>query len=131
VRDFAVATTKKGAVVHTDGLQSYRVPTEHGYRHRRAQTTAAPGVQFLTRTDRAISNLKAWIHGTHSGVSDEHLPSTVRECIFRHNRRGTPMAAIQTVLGLGATYPPHPPPRGQVPGSLSSRRNQPDNASTD
>ena len=26
--------------------------------------------------------------------------------VFRHNRRSTPMAAFQTLLGLGAIHPP-------------------------
>ena len=104
---FAVATTAKGAVVHTDGLQSYRVLARHGYDHRRRpQATAAPGEQLLPRAHRAISNLKAWMHGTHRGVSDDHLPVYLDEFVFRHNRRGTPMAAFQTLLGLGATHPP-------------------------
>jgi transposase-like protein len=107
MRDFAIATTERGAVVHTDGLQSYRVLTKHGYRRRRRpQGTAAPGEQLLPRAHRAISNLKAWMHGTHRGVSDEHLPVYLDEFVFRHNRRGTPMAAFQTLLGLGAMHPP-------------------------
>jgi hypothetical protein len=28
------------------------------------------------------------------------------EYVFRHNRRLTPMAAFQTLLGLGALHPP-------------------------
>ncbi|MGH2966602.1 MAG: transposase, partial [Solirubrobacterales bacterium] len=55
---------------------------------------------------RAISNLKAWMHGTHRGVSNEHLPVYLDEFVFRHNRRGTPMAACQTLLGLGAIHDP-------------------------
>ena len=55
---------------------------------------------------RAISNLKAWMHGTHRGVSKEHLPVYLDEFVFRHNRRGTPMAAFQTLLGLGAIHDP-------------------------
>jgi len=107
MRDFAVATTAKGAIVHTDGLQSYRVLVRHGYDHRRRpQGTAAPGEQLLPRAHRAISNLKAWMHGTHRGVSEEHLPVYLDEFVFRHNRRGTPMAAFQTLLGLGAIHPP-------------------------
>jgi transposase-like protein len=107
MRDFAIATTAKGAIVHTDGLQSYRVLAKHGYDHRRRpQGTAAPGEQLLPRAHRAISNLKAWMHGTHRGVSDEHLPVYLDEFVFRHNRRGTPMAAFQTLLGLGAMQPP-------------------------
>ena len=32
---FTQATTTAGAIVHTDGLQSYRVLSKHGYEHRR------------------------------------------------------------------------------------------------
>ncbi len=46
------------------------------------------------------------MHDTHRGVSDEHLPVNLDESVFRHNRRGTPMAAFQTLLGLGAMRPP-------------------------
>lgn len=107
MRDFALATTAKGAIIHTDGLQSYRVLARNGYEHRRRpQGTAAPGEQLLPRAHRAISNLKAWMHGTHRGVSEEHLPVYLDEFVFRHNRRGTPMAAFQTLLGLGAALPP-------------------------
>lgn len=107
LRAFTKATTEPGAIVHTDGLQSYRVLAKHGYDHRRRpQQTAAPGEQLLPRAHRAISNLKAWMHGTHRGVSDEHLPVYLDEYVFRHNRRGTPMAAFQTLLGLGAIHQP-------------------------
>ncbi len=104
---FTKATTETGAIVHTDGLQSYRVLATHGYDHRRRpQDSTAPGEQLLPRAHRAISNLKAWMHGTHRGVSDEHLPVYLDEYVFRHNRRGTPMAAFQTLLGLGAISQP-------------------------
>jgi transposase-like protein len=104
---FAQATTAGGAIVHTDGWQPYRVLAKHGYDHRRRpKGTVAPGEQLLPRAHRAISNLKAWMHGTHRGVSDEHLPVYLDEFVFRHNRRGTPMAAFQTLLGLGAQRAP-------------------------
>ena len=44
--------------------------------------------------------------GTHRGVSDKHLPVYLDEYVFRHNRRVTPMAAFQTLLGLGALHQP-------------------------
>ena len=104
---FTKATTETGAIVHTEGLQSYRVLATHGYDHRRRpQDSTAPGEQLLPRAHRAISNLKAWMHGTHRGVSDEHLPVYLDEYVFRHNRRVTPMAAFQTLLGLGAISQP-------------------------
>jgi len=104
---FTKATATPGSLVHTDGLLSYRGLAKLGYRHRpRAQASAAPGEHLLPRAHRAISNLKAWMHGTHRGVSDEHLPVYLDEYVFRHNRRGTPMAAFQTLLGLGAIHRP-------------------------
>jgi transposase-like protein len=104
---FTQATTAPGATVHTDGLQSYRVLSKHGYDHRRRpQASATPGEQLLPRAHRAISNLKAWMDGTHRGVSDQHLPVYLDEYVFRHNRRVTPMAAFQTLLGLSALHEP-------------------------
>ena len=104
---FTNATTAPGANVHTDGLNSYAGLAKLGYRHRpRKQTDATPEDQLLPRVHRAISNLKAWMHGTHRGVSNEHLPVYLDEFVFRHNRRGSPMAAFQTLLGLGAIHDP-------------------------
>jgi transposase-like protein len=104
---FTKATTAPGSIVHTDALNSYAGLTKLGYQHRpRKQTGAAHDEQLLPRVHRAISNLKAWMHGTHRGVSNQHLPVYLDEFVFRHNRRGTPMAAFQTLLGLGATHDP-------------------------
>ena len=77
------------------------------YDHRRlTQTDVAADGQLLPRAHRAISNLKAWMHCTHRGVSPEHLPAYLDEFVFRHNRRGTPMAGFQTLLGLGLAHEP-------------------------
>lgn len=104
---FTKATTAPGAVVHTDGLNSYGDLAKLGYQHRpRKGTGAAQEDQLLPRVHRAISNLKAWMHGTHRGVSNENLPVYLDEFVFRHNRRGTPMAAFQTLLGLSAIHDP-------------------------
>ncbi|MGH3991956.1 MAG: IS1595 family transposase [Pseudonocardiaceae bacterium] len=104
---FTKATTERAAIVHTDGLQSYRGLSTLGYDHRRrAQSSAQPGEQLLPRAHRAISNLKAWLHGTHRWASTEHLPAYLDEYVFRHNRRGNPHAAFQTLLGLSARHEP-------------------------
>jgi len=44
--------------------------------------------------------------GTHRGVSAEHPSVYLDEYIFRHNRRVTPIAAFQTLLGHGALHKP-------------------------
>jgi hypothetical protein len=64
--------------------------------------------------DRAIGNLQQWLIGTYHGVSRQHLQVYLDEFVFRHNRRTTPMAAFQTLLGLGSA-------RGPTPGRLIRR----------
>ena len=104
---FTKATTAPGAVVHTDGLPSYNSLQKLGYEHRpRKVASVEPGEELLPRVHRAVSNLKAWMHGTHRGVSDAHLPVYLDEYVFRHNRRRSPMASFQTLLGLGAQHEP-------------------------
>jgi hypothetical protein len=41
-------------------------------------------------------------------VSRDHLQVYLDEFVFRHNRRQTPMAAFQTLLGLGTARSPVP-----------------------
>src|SRR5439155_20746694 len=64
----------------------------------------APSVVPLV--DRAIGNLQQWIVGTHHGVSGRHLQVYLDEFVFRFNRRRQPMAAFQTLLGLGGARKP-------------------------
>jgi hypothetical protein len=104
---FVEEAVDPGGVVHTDAWQGYRRLNRLGYDHRPAsQRQAEPGEWLLPRAHRSISNLKAWLHGTHRDVSREHLQVYLDEFVFRHNRRRTPMAAFQTLLGLGANRPP-------------------------
>ena len=58
--------------------------------------------------DRAIGNLQQWLIGTHHGVSRGQLQVYLDEFVFRHNRRRQPIAAFQTLLGLGAGRSPTP-----------------------
>lgn len=97
-----------GAIVHTDGWPGYGKLATAGYRHKpRSQRRDLPDAQkLLPRAHRAASNLKTWLQGTHRGVSPEHLQAYLDEFVFRHNRRRTPMAAFQTLLGLGALHEP-------------------------
>jgi hypothetical protein len=58
--------------------------------------------------DRVIGNLQQWLIGTYHGVSKAQLQVYLDEFVFRHNRRWQPMAAFQTLLGLGTTRAPTP-----------------------
>jgi transposase-like protein len=105
---FVSTLVAPGAIVHTDGWRGYRWLASAGYDHRpRLGRRDHPDAQkLLPRAHRAASNLKTWLQGTHHGVSAEHLHVYLDEFVFRHNRRSTPMAAFQTLLGLGALHAP-------------------------
>lgn len=94
---------EQGTVVRTDEWQGYASLERETYAH-------VVSKKELVHIHRAFSNLKTWLKGTHHGrVSPQHLQAYLNEFTFRFNRRGTPMAAFQTVLGLtgqrlGPTY---------------------------
>ena len=56
----------------------------------------------MPHVHRLFGNLKTWLWGTHHGVSHKHLQAYLDEFTFRFNRRRTPMAAFQTLLGLAS-----------------------------
>jgi transposase-like protein len=105
---FVKDSTEVGTVVHTDGWGGYNDLTKLGFKHRRrSQRAGSVGEEpFLPRVHRAVSNLKAWLHGTHRWASPEHLQAYLNEYTFRRNRRGNPHAAFQTLLGLSTTHQP-------------------------
>lgn len=107
---FVKETVHAGAIVHTDGWMGYAPLTKAGYEHRprsqRAAKKAGDTDPVLPRVHRAISNFKTWLRGTHRSVGNEHLQVYLDEFTFRYNRRGTPMAAFQSLLGLGAQQAP-------------------------
>lgn len=95
-----------GSTLLTDGWMGY-APLRKTYDHQ-PSTVGDPKAasKLLPRVHRAFSNLKTWLKGTHHGVSSKHLPHYVDEFVFRFNRRRTPMAAFQSLLGLTAQHPP-------------------------
>jgi transposase-like protein len=102
-----------GSTVYTDGLKGFAGLQAAGYRHialkqplRSALRKGASSVVPLA--DRAIGNLQNWLIGTYHGVSRAQLQPYLDEFVFRHNRRKQPMAAFQTLLGLGTARTPTP-----------------------
>lgn len=101
----------QGTTVYTDGLKSFSGLPKAGFKHvartqplRTAMRKGAKSVVPLA--DRAIGNLQQWLIGTHHGVSRAHLQVYLNEFVFRYNRRKHPMAAFQTLLGLGTGHAP-------------------------
>ena len=103
---FVEAAVAPGSTVLTDGWQGY-APLRRAYDHR-PSTVGDPknASKLFPRVHRTCSNLKTWLNGTHHGVSSDHLPHYVDEFVFRFNRRRTPMAAFQSLLGLTTQHAP-------------------------
>ncbi len=49
---------------------------------------------------RVFGNLKAWLIGTHHGVSKKHIQTYLNEYVFRFNRRFNPMLSFNSMLGI-------------------------------
>jgi len=104
---FVERAVEPGNTVLTDGWQGYFPLPDMGYDHRaKSQGPRKNASQHLPRIHRVFGNLKTWIDGTHHGVSQKHLPHYLDEFVFRFNRRKTPMAAFQTLLGMSGQYQP-------------------------
>ena len=87
---FVPRSVEPGAVVITDGLQSYRGLSKRGYRHDRrgALGSGESTDAVLPRIHRVAALLKRRLLGTHQGgVSREHLDYYLDEFTFRFNRR--------------------------------------------
>ena len=104
---FVKLNVEPGSIVVTEGWPSYAPLAAMGYRHRpRTQGNPKQAEKVLPRVHRVFGNLKTWLRGTHHGVGHQHLQAYLDEFTFRFNRRRTPMAAFQTLLGLGSQRPP-------------------------
>ena len=106
---FVEHSVAPGSIVLTDGWKGYLPLRRRGYDHRpKTQGVATNAARLFPRIHRVFSNLKTWLRGTHHGVSPEHLPYYLDEFVFRFNRRRTPMAAFQSLLGLTSQHQPLP-----------------------
>lgn len=112
VNAFLKQNVTPGSRIYTDGLKAFSM-REAGFKHsartqplRTALRKGAKSVVPLA--DRAIGNLQQWLTGTYHGVSRAQLQVYLDEFVFRHNRRRQPMAAFQTLLGLGTAHRPTP-----------------------
>jgi len=100
---FVKRTVALGTLILTDGWGAYAPLPDMGYRHRpRTQGTPERAAKLLPHIHRVFGNLKTWLGGTHHGVGHDHLQAYLDEFAFRFNRRRTPMAAFQTLLGLAS-----------------------------
>lgn len=108
---FIRGNIESGSQIRTDAWASYKELGRLGYEYvRQVEGKPERAAIILPHVHRVFANLKTWLLGTHHGrVSHQHLQAYLNEFTFRYNRRKTPMAAFQTLLGLveerrGPTY---------------------------
>jgi transposase-like protein len=111
VLTFVKQNIAPGTTIYTDGLKPFTGLDATGYRHvprtQPLRTDLRKGAKSVVPlANRAIGNLQQWLIGTHHGVGRHQLQVYLDEFVFRHNRRRTPMAAFQTLLGLGTGREP-------------------------
>ncbi|MEO5865045.1 MAG: transposase [Nitrospiraceae bacterium] len=99
-RDFFARNVEAGSTVRTDGWPGYSDESLVGDTHRvRGVRTPERAHWVAPHVHRVFSNLNAWLN-THHGVEPQYLQRYVDEFIFRFNRRKTPTATFQTLLGI-------------------------------
>ena len=89
---FLKANVAANSRLLTDGFAGYRGAALDEYlKHTPVvQGEGANAGQFFPIIHTLFSNIKAWLVGTHHGVSTKHLPRYLREWSYRFNRRNLP-----------------------------------------
>lgn len=106
---FLTRNVEAGSRVRTDGWLGYSETAVADYTHHvRKIGQPARAHKRFPHIHRVFSNLKTWLNGTHHGVDPKYLQTYLDEFVFRFNRRGTPMAAFQTLLGISTRKTPLP-----------------------
>jgi transposase-like protein len=103
---FLTENVKPKSRIRTDGWKGYSdAALEDFIHHVRVVGTQRAHKRF-PHIHKVFGNLKTWLNGTHHGVDPKYLPSYLDEYVFRFNRRQTPMAAFQTLLGISLQKKP-------------------------
>ena len=101
---FVAAAIATGSTVVSDGWPGYRKLRD--VKHDPRVVGDAPAHLVLPWIHRVFANAKRWALGVYHGLREEHLQAYLDEFVFRFNRRRTPHAAFDRLLGLGLTLQP-------------------------
>jgi hypothetical protein len=101
---FAAGNVAEGGTAVGDGWPGYKrlKDVEHDPR----VIGDAPAHRVLPWIHRVFANAKRWALGVHHGLRTEHLRGDLDEFVFRFDRRRTPYAAFDRLLGLSLTLEP-------------------------
>jgi len=106
IKSFLRENVELSTQVRTDGWRGYSETALENYTHDLRTINTTPAHQLAPHIHRMFSNLKTWLHGTHHGVEPKYLQTYLDEFVFRFNRRHTPMAAFQSLLGIAGKKKP-------------------------
>jgi transposase-like protein len=116
----------------TDGFAGYRgrdaALGEHLKHTPVVQDEDANAGEFFPIIHTLFSNIKAWLVGTHHGVSAKHLPRYLREWSYRFNRRNLPDGLDGYLIRRAvecATITYHQLKTGTMPGGSNRVRRLP------
>ena len=98
VQEFVGKSIQPGTMVNTDGGPSMRgiKGVDHDYQVIRRDSETIQ--RWLPWAHKFISNVKAWILGTHHGVSKKYLGLYLSEYAYRFNRRHDPDTLFHRAL---------------------------------
>ena len=93
-----------GSTVVSDGWPGYKRLKD--VKHDPKVIGDAPAHLVLPWVHRVFANAKRWALGVYHGLRPKHLQAYLDEFVFRFNRRRTPHAAFDRLLGLSLTLEP-------------------------
>jgi hypothetical protein len=103
---FVKAAVADGGTVVSDGWSGYKGLKD--VKHDPKVIGDTPAHLVLPWVHRVFANVKRWGLGVYHGLRRRHLQGYLDEFVFRFNRRRTPAAAFERLLGLAVTLQPAP-----------------------
>ena len=101
---FVAGNVAEGSTVVSDGWPGYKRLKD--VKHDPRVVGDAPAHLVLPWVHRVFANAKRWALGVYHGLREKHLQAYLDEFVFRFNRRRTPHAAFDRLLGLGLALEP-------------------------
>jgi ISXO2-like transposase domain len=101
---FVAAAIAGGSTVVSDGWSGYATLKDVKHDPKVVGPMAAHLV--LPRVHRVFATAKRWGLGVCHGLRRQHLQAYLDEFVFRFNRRHTPAAAFERLLGLAVSLQP-------------------------
>ena len=95
-----------GSTVVSDGWSGYAALKD--VKHDPKVVGDGPAHLVLPWVHRVFANAKRWAMGVYHGLRRRHLQAYLDEFVFRFNRRRTPAAAFERLLGLAIDLGPAP-----------------------